>query len=132
MPITEMENTVHLNAMIVEDEKDLCFLLSLILKQKNLNPSCVYTIADAKKSIEKINPFILFLDNRLPDGYGIDYICEVKKNHPSIKIVMITAHNTSQDIQNAMKRGADFFISKPFNSAIIRNTIDQIFPEILK
>ena len=123
------KDTIPLNAMIVEDEQDLCFLLSLVLIQKNLNPSCVYTIADAKKSIERINPSVLFLDNRLPDGYGIDYISEVKHNHPSTKIVMITAHNSSQDIQCAIKRGADYFISKPFNSEAIRNTIDLLLPQ---
>ena len=121
-----MEKFVPLNAMIVEDEKELCLLLSLVLIQKNLNPSCAYTIAEAKKNIEKINPFVLFLDNRLPDGFGIDFISVVKHDFPSTKIIMMTAHNSLQDIQNAMNSGADYFISKPFNSTIIKNTIDLL------
>ncbi len=121
-----MKNTVPLNAMIVEDEEDLCLLLSLVLIQKNLNPSCAYTIAEAKKNIEKINPSVLFLDNRLPDGFGIDFITVVKHDFPATKIVMMTAHNSIQDIQSAMESGADYFISKPFNSAIIKNTIDRL------
>ncbi|MDQ2718922.1 MAG: response regulator [Bacteroidota bacterium] len=121
-----MESTVPLNAMIVEDEKELCFLLSLVLIQKNLNPSCAYSIAEAKKNLEKIRPSVLFLDNRLPDGYGIDFISVIKHDFPSTKIVMMTAHNSPNDIQSALQRGADFFISKPFNSAIIKNTIDLL------
>lgn len=120
------ENALPLNAMIVEDERDLCMLLSMILKQKNLNPSCVNCIADAKKAINQVNPSLLFLDNKLPDGYGIDFISEVKKKSPYTKIVMITAHNSSTDQNRAIQNGADYFISKPFSSVIIKNTIDQL------
>jgi DNA-binding response OmpR family regulator len=119
-------NTLPINAMIVEDERDLCFLLSLVLKQKNLNPACAYSIAEAKKSIKKINPSVLFLDNCLPDGYGIDFITEVKNSLPTTKIVMMTAHNSAPDINRAMENGADYFISKPFTPDIIKNTIDLL------
>ena len=119
------ENALPLNAMIVDDERDLCMLLSMILKQKNLNPSCVNCIADAKKAINQVNPSLLFLDNKLPDGYGINFISEVKKKSP-YTIVMITAHNSSTGQNQAIQNGADYFISKPFSSVMIKNTIDQL------
>jgi two-component system, OmpR family, response regulator len=123
------KSSLPLNAMIVEDEDDLSFLLSLVLIQKNLNPLRVSSIAEAKTIIEKLNPLVLFLDNRLPDGYGIDYISEVKQEHPDTKIVIITAHNSLQEVQSAFKNGADYFISKPFSSDTIRNTIDLLISE---
>ena len=116
--------------MIVEDEKDICFLLSFLLKQKKLNPSCANTIADAKQKIGTIKPSVLFLDNSLPDGFGIDFICEVKENLPATKIVMITAHNSAHEINTAKKNGADYFISKPFTTEIIKNTIDLLIPQL--
>lgn len=115
-----------MNVMIVDDENDICFLLSIILIQKNMNPSYVNTLEEAKKTIDGVNPSILFLDNRLPDGYGLDYLLEVKRNHPLTKIVMITAHNSHQDQQCALQRGADYFISKPFSSETIKNTLDLL------
>lgn len=121
-----MKNKMLLNAMIVEDEEELCFLLSLVLIQKNLNPSCAYTIAEAKKKIGDIKPSVLFLDNHLPDGLGIDLISDIKIHSPSTKIIMMTAHNSSQDIDRALESGADYFISKPFSSSTIRNTIDLL------
>ena len=120
------ENALPLNAMIVEDERDLCLLLSMVLKQKNLNPSCVNSIAEAKRTIDHVNPSVLFLDNKLPDGYGIDFISEVKTKSPYTKIVMMTAHNSSADQNRAIKNGADYFISKPFSSLVIKNTIDHL------
>jgi two-component system, OmpR family, response regulator len=120
------ENALPLNAMIVEDEQDLCVLLSIVLKQKNLNPACAYSLAEAKRKINHVNPSVLFLDNNLPDGYGIDFISEVKSKSPYTKIVMMTAHNSSTDQNRAIQNGADYFISKPFTSGIIKNTIDQL------
>ena len=118
------KNNLPLDALIVEDEKDLSFLLSLVLIQKHSKPSCVSTIAAAKKAIANIDPILLFLDNRLPDGFGIDYIREIKQEHPFTKVVMMTAHNSMQEVQTALTNGADYFISKPFNAETIKNTID--------
>ena len=121
-----MKDHLPLNAMIVEDEKELCFLLSIVLEQKNLKPSCAYSIAEAKTSISAIRPSVVFLDNRLPDGYGVDYISQVKRDFPYTRIVMMTAHNSPEDIRKAKDRGADYFISKPFNSSILKSTIDLL------
>lgn len=121
-----MENTLLSNAMIVDDEEELCFLLSLLLKQYNLVPICANSIAEAKYKIKRTHLTMLFLDNRLPDGLGIDLINEIKLYSPTTKIIMMTAHNSSQDIEKAFQRGADYFISKPFNSRTIQHTIEEI------
>ena len=126
----KQENSLPINAMIVEDERDLAMLLSMVLKQKNLKPSCAYSIADAKKTINEVQPSLLFLDNCLPDGYGIDFIREIKLKSPYTKIVMMTAHNSSADKNTALKNGADYFISKPFNTTAIKNTIDSLMASL--
>jgi DNA-binding response OmpR family regulator len=64
------------------------------------------------------------LDNHLPDGSGSDFIGQAKKLNPNAKIVMITAHDSATEINAAFSKGADYFISKPFNSAAIKTTID--------
>ena|SRR5665647_2442963 len=121
-----MKTPVPLNAMIIEKEVELCFLLSRVLIQKNLNPLCAYSIAEAKKKMKRINPSIVFLDNHLPDGFGLDFISQVRKDFPFTKIIMMTAQNSSQDILTASRKGADYFISKPFNTLTIKNTIDSL------
>lgn len=119
------ENTPA-KVMIVEDEKDLCFLLAYILKKQNFFPSCVNSIAEAKHALRKINPKILFLDNNLPDGSGSDFISQVKKICPLTKIIMITAHDSPGDVTKAFTKGADYFISKPFTTATIENMLHRI------
>ena len=120
----------ELDILIVEDEIDICYLLSGILKKKNLKIAYVATLAEAQKAIEVKNPNILFLDNHLPDGFGMDFIPIVKKEYPSTRIVMITAHDTSADKDKAMTRGADYFIGKPFTREIINTTIDAMLPSL--
>lgn len=100
--------------LIVDDEVDICYFLSMNLKKNNFMASYVNSIKEAKMAIHSQNPSILLLDNHLPDGLGVDFALEVKKNHPEIKIVMITAHDSPFDRKTAQTNGIDFFLSKPF------------------
>ena len=113
-----------IEVLIIEDEEDICYLLSGILKKKNLHTSYVTSLFAAKKILSEQNPDILFIDNHLPDGFGIDFISMIKQDHPFTKIIMITAHNTSDDKAKALKQGADYFIGKPFTSETITTTVD--------
>jgi len=113
-------------ALIVDDEQDVCFLLSSILKNKRLQTNCVNSISEAKKLLAKENPSIIFLDNHLPDGFGINFIEEIKKLKPDVKIVMITAHDTKTDKEKAYLQGVDFFIGKPFTRENVFNVIETL------
>ena len=115
-----------LKALIVDDEVDICFLLSGILRQKQLKPSFVNNLAGAKESLQKDTPSILFLDNHLPDGFGLDFIRYVKANYPEVKIVMITAHDGLVERKKAQAEGADLFISKPFTREVIDYAIKKL------
>ena len=64
----------------------------------------------------------MILDNKLPDGYGIDYIPELKKTQPDLKIIMISGlSGAAMDV--ALENGADAFLHKPF-------TKDQLYKSV--
>ena len=113
-------------ALIVDDEGDICYLLSSLLKQRQLRFDQVNTLAQATVSLKEETPAIIFLDNRLPDGKGINFIEHIKSNCPGTKIVIITAHDKTSDKEIALRLGADFFIAKPFTRQQIYETLDQI------
>jgi len=125
------ENLRALKALIVDDETDVCFLLSSILKNKNLQATFVNSISEAKRVLVEYNPSIIFLDNHLPDGFGINFIEEIKKHDPKIKIVMITAYDTPNDRYRASQEGIDHFIGKPFTRDAIFNAIEDIKMDLL-
>ena len=115
-----------MKALIIDDETDICYLLSGILRSKNILSNYVNTIADAEPALEKQEPDIIFLDNHLPDGRGADLIKKIKTKLPQSKVIMITAYDTAEDRNTANEEGVDFFISKPFSRDTIYSITDQI------
>ena len=122
----ERKISIPEKVMIIEDEKDLCYLLSSVLRQNNLQPACVYSLTEAKENIREIKPSVIFLDNHLPDGNGSDFIPMIKDIYPAAQIIMITAYDAPSDINIAFNKGADYFISKPLNTKNIKRAINFI------
>ena len=112
--------------LIVDDEGDICYLLSKLFKQRNLEYDQVNTLSQAETMMKENVPDIIFLDHNLPDGYGINSIEDIKGLYPEVKIVIITAHDGAATKTKAIKKGADYFISKPFTSEQIYNCIDLL------
>jgi len=113
-----------MEALIIEDEIDICYLLSTILKNKNIHSYYVNTLAEANTVLKTQHPEIIFLDNHLPDGIGVDFINQIKKSSPASKIILITAYDTAADRMKATTEGVDFFIAKPFTRDTIYQTVN--------
>jgi len=113
-------------ALIIDDEIDICYLLSGILRNKNIQSNYVNSISEAKQALKIQTPEIIFLDNHLPDGMGVNFINDIKKNHPTTKVIMITAYDTPSDRKKALLEGADLFIAKPFSRDTIFQTVDKL------
>lgn len=113
-------------ALIIDDEVDICYLLKGILRQRNIQADHVTSLAAADTFLKETHPPVIFLDNHLSDGLGIDYVRRLKENHPLTKVIMITAHDTAHDRERAFNEGVDFFISKPFSREMILRTIEKI------
>jgi len=111
-------------ALIVDDETDICYLLSSILRQKNIQTVFAGSVAEADRMLQSSEFFYyVFLDNHLPDGLGINQIKRWKERFPFIHLIMITAHDSYEERKKASKDGADDFIAKPFSKEIIFNSI---------
>jgi DNA-binding response OmpR family regulator len=112
-----------MKALIIDDEIDICYLLTGILRNADVDSIYVNSLADAKKALETQFPEVIFIDNHLPDGMGVDFISYIKKNKPESKIVMITAYDTQKDRLKAREAGVDYFIAKPFTRESIYKTV---------
>lgn len=117
---------MSMKALIIDDETDICWLLSKLLRQKNMDTSFVNSLSEAEQALRKEQPEIIFIDNHLPDGLGMNYIPHIKKNYPQAKVVMITAHDSADDREKALQNGADYFIGKPFNREIIFKAVESV------
>lgn len=109
--------------LIIEDEGDMCLLLNIMLDGKDMDLDHVKKLSAAEEYLQKQQPSVVILDNKLPDGYGVDFIGHIKSNYPSIKIIMISGFDGSvKDV--ALDSGADIFLQKPF-------TRDQLYQSIM-
>jgi DNA-binding response OmpR family regulator len=110
--------------LIVEDEGDMCLLLNILLAGKDFQLDHVKSLSSAISYLASDRPSIVILDNKLPDGFGIDYITEIKKKYPNLKVIMMSGLGESaKDV--AINNGADIFLGKPF-------TRDELFESIKK
>ena len=114
------------SALIVDDEKDICFLLGKVLKGKNYVVTIASNLHDGLDQIEKSPPSILFLDIHLPDGSGLDAIKKIRKKNPAIKIIVMSAYDGMKERALAEKEGADLFIGKPLSNELINRTLENI------
>jgi len=101
------------HTLIVDDELDICFLLRSILRRKDTSVACANTIDEAKAELKRQQPDILFLDNFLPDGMGLDLINYVAEKFPAVKIIMISAQDSASNQIKARQSGAQKFLPKP-------------------
>ena len=116
----------NIKILIIEDEGDICFLLNLMLKKDNVEIEHANTLTQAKIYLKEQNPDLLIIDNKLPDGKGVNHIAEMKAAYPSLKIVMISGHSDASDKANALKNGADRFVAKPFTKEQIQTTLAEL------
>ena len=111
--------------LIVEDEGDMCLLLNILLKGKEMELDHVNTLAAAEEHLQKEQPDVIILDNELPDGLGIDFIGFIKTNYPATRIIMISGFDAAaKDV--ALDNGADIFLEKPFSKDQLYSSLKEL------
>lgn len=111
--------------LIVEDEGDLCLLLNLLLDEKGMEVEHAQSLAKAEEYLLQQEPSLVLLDNRLPDGFGVDFITRIKDKHPGAKVIMISGVDpAAQDV--AIENGADVFLKKPFTKAELFKSVTEL------
>lgn len=111
--------------LIVEDEGDMCLLMNIILNGKETQVDHVKDLAAAEAYLQKEQPAVVLLDNQLPDGFGVDYIPNLKKNYPDVKIIMVSGFDgAAKDV--ALDNGADTYIQKPFTREQLSQSVKSL------
>jgi DNA-binding NtrC family response regulator len=99
--------------LLVDDEPTTRFGFCRYLSRAGYEIRAVSTLAEAREAIASRQYDVVVLDMQLPDGNGMDWIGELRQSHPNSSIVVITAYGDIPIAVEAMKRGADQFLTKP-------------------
>ena len=110
---TAIKSKKSKKVLVVEDEGEMGLLLNIILNEKKIELDYVNNLLSADEYLQKQEPSVIILDNKLPDGFGVDFISYIKKKYSAVKIIMISGFASARDV--ALENGADMFFEKPFS-----------------
>jgi len=104
----------HETILIVEDEKLIRWSLASRLSKQGFSVMEAAGCREAIEIVSREDVDLLLLDNKLPDGFGIDVLKEIKASGRDIPSIMMTAYASVESAIEAMKTGALDYINKPF------------------
>jgi len=98
--------------LIIDDEEKLRTLLARIIRLEGLTVLEAETIKAGNRLLDKEDIDVVLCDVKLPDGNGVDFVRDLKKRHPSVETILLTAYGNIADGVAAMKNGAFDYITK--------------------
>jgi len=110
-------------ALVVDDEPDLCELLSITLDRMDIATRTCNDVATAKHALGKQAYDLCLTDMRLPDGDGLELVEWMQQEVPGTPVAVITAHGSVETAVKALKVGAFDFVSKPLDLNDLRKLV---------
>jgi len=110
-------------ALVVDDEPDICELLSITLDRMDIATRTCNDVASAKLSLGQQAYDLCLTDMRLPDGDGLELVEWMQQEAPGTPVAVITAHGSVETAVKALKVGAFDFVSKPLDLNDLRKLV---------
>jgi len=101
--------------LIIDDEKSLLDLLTVILKKEGYRVKACLAASKVFELLEKEEFDLLICDIKLPEVSGMEILRYVRESRPEIPVIMITAYGSLKQAVEALKAGALDYILKPFD-----------------
>lgn len=109
--------------LVVDDERSVTDLLGKDLGEEGYGCVAVGTGEDALKKLTEDNFDVMLLDLRLPGISGINVLKEAKSIRPEVQVIVVTGAGDAQTAVEAMKIGAEDYITKPFELEKVNNSV---------
>lgn len=111
--------------LIIDDDENIRKVLVAILEDEGYNVESVGTAKEAIERTRKKYYNMALIDIRLPDMEGIELLTRMKDTTPKIRKVIITGYPTLQNAVDAVNRGANAYIVKPFDVDKVLKTLKE-------
>ncbi|WP_409227187.1 response regulator transcription factor [Gudongella sp. SC589] len=118
----------RINVMLVDDHEIVRYGLRVLIdKNKDLRVCCeAGNIQEAVKRLEEIEPNVILLDVKLPDGKGTEACREFKRIYPDVKVIMLTAYTDDSIISDSIMAGAEGYLLKNIDGNRILTAIRDV------
>lgn len=107
------------NILIVDDDHDILRLIDLRLQSAGYQTTLAHNGAAALASVAIHRPDLVITDLQMPELDGMELMVQLHRQHPTLPVIILTAHGTIPDAVAATHQGAFSFLSKPFESQVL-------------
>jgi DNA-binding NtrC family response regulator len=114
------------NILVVDDEKDICMALNILLTKEGYSVKEAYNGEQALERIREENFDVVMTDIKMEKMDGFEVLKQAQKISPETSVIMMTAFASVGSAVEAMRAGASDYITKPFINDEIRLTIRRI------
>lgn len=111
--------------LVVDDEIEICDFLKTFFEERNYKVLTALNGETAIKVAEQEKPAIVLLDIKMPGCDGMEVLKRIKSMHPSTKVIMVTAIETREKIEEAIRLGADNYITKPLSLEYLESDVRE-------
>jgi two-component system response regulator HydG len=113
------------NILIVDDDTGIRDGSSIVLKRQGFEVYEASTGVEAASLLQEYDFDLILLDLKLPDVNGLDFLKQIRETDQLVSVIIITAFGTVQNAVEAMRLGANDFLSKPFEPEELRLTVNR-------
>lgn len=111
--------------LVVDDEVEICDFLKTYFEERQFNVRTANSGESALKAVDAEPPQVVLLDLHMPGMDGMRVLKQIKEKHPAVKVIMVTALETREKIEEAMRLGADNYITKPLSLEYLEKDVQQ-------
>ena len=111
--------------LVVDDDADMLRLLSMRLNSAGYRVSTAGSAENALAKLQIERPQLVLSDVRMPGQDGLALFSEIRLRHPSLPVILLTAHGTIPDAVEATARGVFSYLTKPYDAKVLLDKIAQ-------
>ncbi len=112
--------------LVVDDDGDLLRLMSFRLKAAGYAIDCAISGEQALGILSASQPDLVITDLQMDGMGGMELFNSIHDDHPTLPVIILTAHGTIPDAVNATRNGVASFLTKPFDSQVLLENIDNV------
>ncbi len=115
--------------LIVDDEASLLDMVGVLLEQDGYSTAAADSLSAAQEFLENDTFQLVICDLQLGDGHGFDLLRQLREDQRKVPVIVMTAYTSTDSAIEAMKLGAEDYVSKPFDidefRSVVRNVLDR-------
>ena len=121
--LVRREKSIVIEVYYAEDDEIIAKSVKEYLEQQNCKVTVFGAIVDIKKTLINHLPAVILLDWNMPDGQGNELCRWIRDRWNDLPVIYLTVRGDSCDIVSGFQNGADDYVVKPFDLAVLHSRI---------